>query len=145
MLIVSVITSSLCVYYLQGGGGGMETSHNPATSKIGNRTLLVGLVLQLISYAFFVVMLIYAHRKIVEDARSSGLEPWWKTIRLLYFSSICILVSDLRTHAWKSVDISSILRSVVSIAPLNLRKVKEGIWLLTKVSSSLLTACIMSC
>ena len=100
MLIVSMIASSLCVCYLQGGGGGLQTSHNPTTSKIGVRTLLVGLVLQLISYACFVVMLIHAHRKIVKDARTSGLEPWWKIIWLLYFSSVCILVSYLRTHAW---------------------------------------------
>ena len=144
MLIVSMVASSLHVCYLQGGGGGLQTSNNPTTSKIGVRVLLVGLVLQLISYACFVIILAHAHRKIVKDARTNGLEPWWKIIWLLYFSSVCILVSYLRAHRWKFIDIPSLFRSVVSIVPLNLRKVKEGIWLLTKVSPPLLTACIMS-
>jgi hypothetical protein len=132
------------VCYLQGGGGGLETSNNRTTGKIGVRILLVGLVLQLISYACFVVILVHTHHKIVKDARTNGLEPWWKLIWLLYFSSVCILVSHLHTHPWKFIDIPSLFRSVVSIALLNLRKVKEGIWLLTKVSPPLLTTYVMS-
>jgi uncharacterized membrane protein YjfL (UPF0719 family) len=79
--------------YLQAGGGGMQTSHNQSSVKAGVRLLLIGLVLQLVSYACFIVLVVHAHIKIIKDNRTSGSEPWWKIIWLLYISSICIMVS----------------------------------------------------
>ncbi|KIM74982.1 hypothetical protein PILCRDRAFT_827692 [Piloderma croceum F 1598] len=89
------VCSDIITFLVQGGGGGLETSNNRTTGKIGVRILLVGLVLQLISYACFVVILVHTHHKIVKDARTNGLEPWWKLIWLLYFSSVCILIRGI--------------------------------------------------
>jgi len=86
------VCSDIITFLVQGGGGGLQASSNQTSVKLGQRVLLVGLVMQMVSYMGFIVLVLHAHRKIIKDARTSGLEPWWKIIWLLYFSSICIMI-----------------------------------------------------
>lgn len=70
-------------------------SHNAVTANTGARVFLVGLVLQTASYVIFLSMALWAHLSIRRSKESTGREPWWKIIWLIYFSSIFILVSLL--------------------------------------------------
>jgi hypothetical protein len=74
----------------------LQASNNQSSVKAGAKILLVGLILQMVSYVCFIVLVLAAHRKIRQDPMITGLERWWKIIWLLYFSSICIMVS--RNH-----------------------------------------------
>lgn len=54
----------------------------------------------MISYAIFIVLVVHAHRQILRDPKTTGSEPWWKIIWLLYLSSICIMVSHSPKCCW---------------------------------------------
>lgn len=70
-------------------------SHSVAVANTGAHIFLVGLVLQTVSYVVFLFMVLRAHNSIKRSKESTGREPWWKIIRLIYFSSVFILVSLL--------------------------------------------------
>jgi len=86
------VCSDIVTFLVQGGGSGLQASSNVTTIKLGQRVILVGLVMQMVSYACFIVLVVHAHLKIIKDTRTTGSEPWWKIIWLLYFSSICIMI-----------------------------------------------------
>jgi len=86
------VGSDIITFLVQGGGGGLQASNNQSSVKAGAKILLVGLILQMVSYVCFIVLVLAAHRKIRQDPMITGLERWWKIIWLLYFSSICIMI-----------------------------------------------------
>ncbi|KAJ7615484.1 RTA1 like protein-domain-containing protein [Roridomyces roridus] len=58
-LIVRIfVWSDVVTFLIQAGGGSMSTSHNINTGKLGTKISMVGLVLQLLSFLFFVCLLI---------------------------------------------------------------------------------------
>lgn len=77
----------------QGAGGGIQS--NEGNASLGANVLLVGLILQTISYVIFVVLFIYTHWKINKLQEHSKNAFWRKTIWLLYVSSVFILVRYL--------------------------------------------------
>lgn len=96
LLQVRTIPSSLAPCVLmkpspqKAGGSGIQTSEKMAST--GQKVVLVGLVLQAVSYGFFCLLLIKSHISI----KSSGLGPMDKSyitlIWVLYFSSAFISV-----------------------------------------------------
>jgi hypothetical protein len=75
---------------LQGGGGGLQAQEGNA--KLGANILLVGLILQTLSYVVFSGLIGYTHWKIKKVGEFSGDEIWWKVVWHLYISSIFIMV-----------------------------------------------------
>lgn len=49
----------LITFYFQGAGGAIETGHNDGT--LGSNILLIGLILQIMLYLFFVTLILYTH------------------------------------------------------------------------------------
>jgi len=86
------VCSDIVTFLVQEGGGGLQASKKLASVKAGAKVLLIGLVMQMVSYACFILLVVHAHRKILRDASTTGAEPWWNIIWLLYFSSICIMI-----------------------------------------------------
>lgn len=63
-------------------------------AKLGTRILMVGLILQAISYLFFVMLVVYSFTKYKKNAQFSKFDFPWILFHLLFFSSACILVSS---------------------------------------------------
>ena len=82
---------TLKLIFLKAFGGGLETT--PKLINIGDKIVLVGLILQTISYGFFCFLLVRSHLSI----KSAGGFPTHKSsivlIYILYFSSVMISVS----------------------------------------------------
>jgi len=88
------VISDVSTFVIQGGGGGLQASANSKTAQLGTRVVLVGLVLQLISYAFFVFLVVYVHRRVMDKERPHPIrqDPSFIVIWLVYFSSVFILI-----------------------------------------------------
>lgn len=76
---------------LKAGGSGLETSQKLANT--GEKIVLVGLILQALSYSFFCVLLVKSHISLRSDGGSLAHKSTIVLIRVLYFSSAFIIVS----------------------------------------------------
>jgi hypothetical protein len=83
--------------FMQGGGAGMLVSANDADGfKMGENIILGGLVLQILIFAFFVVVASIWHRRLSAVPTAAAAElPWKKYIGLLYVASVLITVRNL--------------------------------------------------
>lgn len=96
------VISDVVTFLIQAAGGGMQTSHT-AIRFTGNKVFLAGIILQLVSYIFFTVLMLYAHIRLVKDepkAFSLSISNIRQTPPLtmlicLYFSSIFIIVRNI--------------------------------------------------
>jgi hypothetical protein len=70
----------------------MEASKTISTQKLGSHIVLAGLAIQTISYILFLALCGRAHLSIKKEGSTSGKEAWWRTMWLLYFSSVFITI-----------------------------------------------------
>ncbi|KLO17823.1 RTA1-domain-containing protein [Schizopora paradoxa] len=91
------VTSDVTTFLIQGGGGGLQASSKPDTAQLGTRVVLVGLILQLISYMFFIFLVAYLHRRIVSSSPPHPIrqEPAFFVVWLVYFSSVFIMIRGI--------------------------------------------------
>ena len=76
----------------QGGGGGLEASTNQTSDKLGTDILLAGIVIQALSFALFMLLVVHAWRSILRDGILPRQEPWGPILRILMFSSTGYMV-----------------------------------------------------
>ncbi|KAH7923424.1 RTA1-domain-containing protein [Leucogyrophana mollusca] len=86
------VISDITTFLIQGGGGGMQASTNTTSDKLGADILLGGLVLQTLSFAFFMILVFHAYRKIVNDGIRPSQEHWGTILWTLFFSSTAFMI-----------------------------------------------------
>ncbi|KAH7902960.1 RTA1 like protein-domain-containing protein [Hygrophoropsis aurantiaca] len=86
------VASDITTFLIQGGGGGMQASTNITSDNIGARILLGGLVLQTLSFAFFMALVYHAYRSITKDGIKPSEHRWGTILRLLFFSSTFFMI-----------------------------------------------------
>jgi len=91
-IAVMFVTSDITTFLIQGGGGGLQASSKTSTAKLGTTVVLVGLVAQLISYSFYIFLVVFLHRRILKRAPAIREESSFTVIWLIYFSSVFIVI-----------------------------------------------------
>ncbi|EIW79512.1 hypothetical protein CONPUDRAFT_166269 [Coniophora puteana RWD-64-598 SS2] len=86
------VTSDVVTFLIQGGGGGLQASKSSSSITLGARVLLVGLILQTLSFAFFIVLVIHAHRSLRNEKIKASDHLWGMLFKLLYFTSFFFLL-----------------------------------------------------
>jgi hypothetical protein len=86
------VISDITTFLIQGGGGGLEASTKQTSQKLGSDILLAGLVLQTLSFAFFMILVARAWHGVLRDGFVLRQEPWGPIVWLLMFSSTAYMV-----------------------------------------------------
>ncbi|KIJ04319.1 hypothetical protein PAXINDRAFT_104229, partial [Paxillus involutus ATCC 200175] len=86
------VISDITTFLIQGGGGGLEASTNETSVKLGSYILLGGLILQTLSFALFIVLVLHAYRGLIKDGVRPSQERWGMILWTLLFSSAAFLV-----------------------------------------------------
>ncbi|KAG0702973.1 RTA1 like protein-domain-containing protein [Suillus ampliporus] len=86
------VISDITTFLIQGGGGGLQTSKNTTSDKLGADILLAGLVIQTLSFALFMLLVAHAWRSILRDGIQPRQEPWGMILWILLFSSTAYMV-----------------------------------------------------
>ncbi|KAG1725074.1 RTA1 like protein-domain-containing protein [Suillus paluster] len=86
------VISDITTFLIQGGGGGLETSKTQTSDKLGADILLAGLVIQTLSYALFILLVVHAWRSILRVGILPRQEPWGMILWILMFSSIAYMI-----------------------------------------------------
>ncbi|PAV23289.1 RTA1 like protein [Pyrrhoderma noxium] len=86
------VISDFFTFVLQGAAAGLSSNDDPSATNLARILLKIGLILQLVSYIFFVIIVIHSHRCLLND-KSYGVGNFpWILIYLLYFSSVFIVI-----------------------------------------------------
>jgi hypothetical protein len=91
------VTGDMLCFFIQAGGAGMLVSADNADGfKLGENIILGGLILQILIFAFFVVVASIWHRRLNAVPTAAAAElPWKKYISLLYGASVFITLRNL--------------------------------------------------
>ncbi|KAF8913323.1 hypothetical protein CPB85DRAFT_1434175 [Mucidula mucida] len=98
------------------GGATLLTDRD--TFQTGKNIFLVGLCLQAASYYLFAFMLALMHYKVKKSGMTNGKEMWWKTVWLLYFSSVFIIIRTIYRIVEGESPRGSAIRSNEDFLPL---------------------------
>lgn len=90
------VGGDVLAFVVQGGSAGLLMIQNLAA--VGKAMVIVGLVIQIISFSVFMVTSAIFHKRLVNDltlkARSPDI-PWMRIMRLMYAISLMILVRSI--------------------------------------------------
>ncbi|KAI6044656.1 RTA1 like protein-domain-containing protein [Pisolithus marmoratus] len=86
------VISDLTTFLIQMAGGGIQTSKNTSTDKLGANVMLAGLALQAGSFGFFILLFLHVYSRIRADGISPSKEPWGPIVPTLLFSSAMFMV-----------------------------------------------------
>ena len=75
-------------------GGGIMAGKTLKSVQLGQKLILVGLFLQIISFGFFIVVAVIFHRRVFPYRKTSPI-PWQKHMNALYLASALILVRSI--------------------------------------------------
>ncbi|OJJ65905.1 hypothetical protein ASPBRDRAFT_139120 [Aspergillus brasiliensis CBS 101740] len=92
------VTGDVLSFLLQGAGGGIQASGSLSGMKNGEHIIVVGLLIQIFFFAFFIVTATHFYLKVKKYpfARSCSPQiPWKKHMKVLYATSFLILVRSL--------------------------------------------------
>ncbi|PTD08479.1 Protein RTA1 [Fusarium culmorum] len=91
------VTGDILSFFLQGGGGGYQSSGTLEALDAGAKVIIVGLFVQLIFFGVFIIIAISFHRAILQNptGRSTSGLPWKKHMMVLYIGSLFIMVRSL--------------------------------------------------
>ncbi|KAG2113872.1 RTA-like protein [Suillus discolor] len=87
-----IVISDIATASIQGAGGGLEASTNPTSEKLGADIVLTGLILQTVSFAFFVILVVHVWHGVNRDGLLLRKEPWRKILWTLMFSSTAYMI-----------------------------------------------------
>ncbi|KAF8328862.1 RTA1 like protein-domain-containing protein [Cantharellus anzutake] len=100
------VWSDVVTFLIQSFGGSMEVSHT--TYNLGSKIFLIGIILQFLSYLFFLSMVTLAHRKLLEKPvdvtfpNGGRNHPTKRLFYTLYYSSVLICVRN----AYRMVELA---------------------------------------
>ncbi|KAG1878169.1 RTA1 like protein-domain-containing protein [Suillus subluteus] len=86
------VVSDITAFFVQGVGGGLEVSTKVTAEKPGANVLLTGLVIQTLSFGFFMVLVVHAWHGILRDGFQLRQEPWGPILWILMFSSSAYII-----------------------------------------------------
>ncbi|OAL53739.1 RTA1 like protein, partial [Pyrenochaeta sp. DS3sAY3a] len=86
-------------FFGQGGGGGiLATAKSESSQKTGNNVILLGLGIQVVFFAFFMVVTIIFHVRIAKNPTPKSLiiaTPWVRFLWILYLASLLIMIRSV--------------------------------------------------
>ena len=86
----------------------MEASKK--TEKVGSKIVMIGIILQLASYIFFIFVVIIANRRLIEKPADTTFSEggWWshptkRLFTVLYYTSIfiCVRIGSCPISLWR--------------------------------------------
>ncbi|PYH97597.1 RTA1 like protein [Aspergillus ellipticus CBS 707.79] len=93
------VTGDVLSFFIQSGGGGIMASGKTSSSvSLGNTVIVVGLIVQLVFFGFFVVVSLVFHRRMTASPTPVSLSispPWYTYMRTLYAASFFIMVRSI--------------------------------------------------
>ncbi|OJJ01776.1 hypothetical protein ASPVEDRAFT_52651 [Aspergillus versicolor CBS 583.65] len=92
------VTGDVLSFLLQGAGGGIQSSGNPDSMKTGERIIVVGLLVQVFFFAFFIITASHFYWKLKRYPipRSCSPDiPWFKHLKVLYVTSFLVMVRSI--------------------------------------------------
>ncbi|KAL5529008.1 hypothetical protein ACEPAG_4982 [Sanghuangporus baumii] len=84
------IISDVVTFCVQGGGGGLQAQDD--TANLGRIILLIGIIVQALSYVVFYFILIHSHRMFSRDDKFDEYNFPWRLVHVLHFSSVFIII-----------------------------------------------------
>ncbi|CRL27720.1 RTA1 like protein [Penicillium camemberti] len=89
------VLGDVLAFFIQSGGGGIMSSAKSASSlKLGEDVIIVGLIVQIIFFGFFVVVSVIFHKRMANDPTSAAMATsvdWHRYMLVLYFASALIM------------------------------------------------------
>ncbi|KGO41849.1 RTA-like protein [Penicillium expansum] len=86
-------------FFIQSGGGGIMSSAKTASSmKLGEHVIIVGLIVQIIFFGFFVVVSVVFHKRMANNPTSAAMATsvdWHRYMLVLYVASGLIMTRCL--------------------------------------------------
>ncbi|KAJ9136813.1 Rta1 domain-containing protein [Pleurostoma richardsiae] len=86
-------------FLAQSGGGGMLAQAKTQDKiDLGEKVILVGLLIQILFFGFFMVVTLVFHRRIARDPTPQSLfitAPWMRYIYILYTASVFIMIRSV--------------------------------------------------
>ncbi|KAL5511881.1 hypothetical protein ACEPAH_5099 [Sanghuangporus vaninii] len=79
-----------CHFPRAGNGGGLQAQDD--TANLGRIIVLIGIIVQSLSYVVFYVLLIHSHRMISKDDMFDEYNFPWRLVHILHFSSVFIII-----------------------------------------------------
>lgn len=98
------VTGDVISFFVQAGGGGIESSSSALTIKIGRNLIIVGLFLQIVFFGFFIIVMGIFQRRIIREPTlisvctrhlPSSLRNWQMVVVTLFSCSILIFVRSV--------------------------------------------------
>ncbi|KAJ5213314.1 hypothetical protein N7449_000483 [Penicillium cf. viridicatum] len=89
------VLGDVLAFFIQSGGGGiMSSAKSASTLKLGEDVIIVGLIVQIIFFGFFVVVSVIFHKRMASDPTSAAMATsvdWHRYMLVLYFASALIM------------------------------------------------------
>ncbi|OQD95511.1 hypothetical protein PENSOL_c020G07133 [Penicillium solitum] len=93
------VLGDVLAFFMQSGGGGIMSSAKSASSlKLGEDVIIVGLIVQIIFFGFFIVVSVIFHKRMAGDPTSAAMATsvdWHRYMLVLYFASALIMIRCL--------------------------------------------------
>ncbi|KAH7330413.1 RTA-like protein [Rhexocercosporidium sp. MPI-PUGE-AT-0058] len=91
------VCGDILSFFLQGAGGGIQSSGTASALKTGTHIIIGGLVVQIMFFACFIIVAIHFHRAMATDPmqRSQSAMPWRKHLITLYLVSVLIMIRSV--------------------------------------------------
>ncbi|KAI9743464.1 MAG: hypothetical protein M1818_002776 [Claussenomyces sp. TS43310] len=95
-LTKAFVAGDVTSFLLQAAGGGLMAQATESAVKLGQRIILIGLVLQVLFFGFFIVVSLSFNARLSKfPTRISPSLPWEKHMFILYASSLLIMVRSV--------------------------------------------------
>ncbi|RAL04449.1 RTA1 domain-containing protein [Aspergillus ibericus CBS 121593] len=90
------VTGDVLSFLLQAGGAGLMGSHSQSGATNGSHIIVVGLVVQILFFGFFIISTAIFHHRMEQSPTSYSFNiNWRKLIWVLYSASVLILVRSI--------------------------------------------------
>ncbi|KAL0769124.1 hypothetical protein CaCOL14_008432 [Colletotrichum acutatum] len=92
------VTGDVVSFTMQAGGGGIQAAGTLELYDIGEKIIIIGLLVQIVVFGFFIITTILFHHRISRKPTSvaiEGIVPWRRYLWVLYSTSLIILVRSV--------------------------------------------------
>ncbi|KAJ5266486.1 hypothetical protein N7478_009294 [Penicillium angulare] len=90
------VLGDVLAFFVQAGGGGiMSSAKSNSTLKLGEKVIIVGLIVQILSFGFFVFVSLIFHRRIVSNPTPASMTVrvnWHRYLIVLYIASAMVMI-----------------------------------------------------
>ncbi|RAK95692.1 RTA1-domain-containing protein [Aspergillus ibericus CBS 121593] len=92
------VTGDILSFFLQGAGGGIQSSGSLSSMKLGERIIIIGLFVQIFFFGFFIITAGAFDLKLKRYPIPRGMDPripWRKHLNVLYTTSFLIMIRSV--------------------------------------------------